>query len=181
MIYFIASFLWSGLEASIFFIVPDVLLTFIVLEKNLKTAFKALVYALAGSLLGGLCIYSLATNYPQTMTSVLKIIPGISESLISVVKEDINKHGVLSFLLGATKGIPYKVYAVEWGMLSKSFLDFIIITIFARGLRFLATIFIAQGLKSLLNKWFKSKKINIIIFLIVWILFYTFYFIHFGW
>ena len=179
--YCIVAFLWAGLEASIFFIVPDVWLTLVVVNKNLKTSLKALFYALAGALLGGLCVYAAAVSFPEATYNILNSIPGISEDLFIDVKKDVCVFGMLSFFPGLIKGIPYKIYAFQSGMLGKNPFSFISLTSVVRATRFLATIFIAQGFKSILNKYFKSKTINIIVFFVVWVSFYIFYFIHFGW
>src|SRR5262245_5195363 len=115
----VLAFAWGLAEATFFFIVPDVVLTLIAC-RALKAAVKATVAALAGALIGGALMYALGSSEPQFARAGLDRIPAISPELIARVGDQIDQSGLLAVMLGPIKGIPYKIYAVEWGARQES-------------------------------------------------------------
>jgi membrane protein YqaA with SNARE-associated domain len=104
-------------EAIFFFLVPDVLLTLIA-ARALRPAIKATLAALAGALVGGAMMYAFGSNAPDKAKAFLDYIPAISPQLIERVVFEIDQHGLMAVMLGPIKGIPYKIYAVEWGLVA---------------------------------------------------------------
>lgn len=170
--------IWGFAEATIFFIVPDVLLTLIAC-RALKPALKATVAALIGALTGGALMYTLGAREPGFARGVLDHIPAISPALIARVAGQIDEMGLTAVMLGPLKGIPYKIYAVEWGSRGGSILEFMLISIPARYVRFLLTALIARGIARLIQPLTHHRAtIEIPILAVVWIAFYVFYFAH---
>src|SRR6185436_9062374 len=108
------AFAWGLAEATFFFIVPDVLLTLIAC-RALRPAVKATIAALAGALVGGALMFAFGGSATATARDFLDHVPGISPWLITQVASQIDERELLAVLLGPIKGIPYKIYAVEWG------------------------------------------------------------------
>ena len=66
----VLSVLWGLAEATVFFLVPDILLTALGC-RALASALKATVAALAGALIGGTAMYLLGYNSPDEARSFL--------------------------------------------------------------------------------------------------------------
>jgi hypothetical protein len=155
----IAALLWGFAEATIFFLVPDVLMTF-------AGSYQASVAALAGALIGGIVMHRWGSKRPQAARHFLLRIPAIHERLIMDVQSQLAQRGLAAVFIGPLRGIPYKIYAVEWAARGGALGPFLLISIPARYLRF----FLATLVGSLLPAW---------ILILFWILFYTWYFLRF--
>jgi membrane protein YqaA with SNARE-associated domain len=163
-----AAFLWAFAEATLFFIVPDVFLTFIAL-RSLRRAVIASAFAVLGAILGGLLMYYLASH------PILESIPAIDAALIHDVEQQIARYGAWSIFLGPLRGIPYKIYAAEWGWQHRDLLTLIAITIPARAIRFILLSAIASFVASALRKRIPEKRI-VVIHILLWAAFYLVYF-----
>src|SRR5690554_874396 len=73
--------LWGFAEATLFFIVPDVFLTFLGIRR-LSWAVRASFGALIGALIGGTLMCLLAPGQTSVMRSLLEAVPGIAPVLI---------------------------------------------------------------------------------------------------
>lgn len=166
--------LWGFAEATLFFIVPDVFLTFVAIT-SLRSAARAALWALAGAMAGGLVTYVVASQLPRTSENLLEKIPAIDAALIDNVADQIEEHGAVSLFLGPVKGIPYKIYAVEWAAAGRSVIPFLLISVPARLIRFLLTAALAAGLTRLLRI---PARVAIAIHVVAWTAFYAFYFAH---
>jgi membrane protein YqaA with SNARE-associated domain len=175
------AFAWGLAEATFFFIVPDVLLTLIACRK-LKASLFATIAALAGALVGGALMFAFGLREPDSAHAFLDHIPAISSELITRVAGHINQNGALAVLLGPIKGIPYKIYAVEWGAQQRSFTSFMLISIPARYVRFFLATIAARGIARIIEPVTHHRSvIEVAILGVVWIAFYSFYFNRFGW
>jgi membrane protein YqaA with SNARE-associated domain len=175
------AFAWGLAEAMFFFIVPDVLLTLIAC-RALKPALKATVASLVGALAGGTIMYIFGARDAQAARTFLDNVPAIDPALIARVAGQINESGLLAVLLGPLKGIPYKIYAVEWGARGGSFLAFLVISIPARYIRFFLASLAARGIARSIEPLTDHRAaIEISILTIIWLAFYSFYFWRFGW
>ncbi len=176
------SFLWGFLEATIFFIVPDVYLTGVVLKADLKKIWGALFYCLAGALLGGFLIYYSALIYPSLTLDLFNYVPGISDKLIQEARVDISADGLISMFRGMFQGVPYKLFAAAWGEKGGELLPFLLVSLVARGLRFVVSIIVTVFLKFLGEKLLKDwNTCKWILYSIFWLTFYTFYFNYYKW
>lgn len=177
----IAAFAWGFAEATFFFIVPDVLLSAIG-RRSIRTGLRATMFAILGALLGGLVTYAVACSSPSTARSALLHVPAIHPVLIERVQSQIADHGAIAVLLGPMAGIPYKVYVAEWGAQKGSALILALVSIPARGIRFIFSVVVAGGVARLLAPWTRRRAtIEITILVLFWACFYSFYFVHFGW
>jgi membrane protein YqaA with SNARE-associated domain len=171
---------WGLAEATFFFIVPDVLLTLIAC-RTLKPALKATVAVLIGALAGGTIMYTFGSHQSAGARAFLDHIPAISMALDTRVADQIAEKGLVAVLRGPSQGIPYKIYAVEWGARGGSLLAFLLISIPARCFRFLLASLAARGIARLADPLtHHSAAIEVSILSVVWVAFYSFYFLRFG-
>jgi membrane protein YqaA with SNARE-associated domain len=162
------AFLWGLAEATLFFIVPDVFLTFIAL-RSLRRALIASIFAVVGAIVGGVLMYFFASR------SVLLSIPAINGPMIDDVGQQVANHAAWSVFLGPLRGIPYKIYAAQWGWQHLSLATLVLITIPARAIRFVLTTALASFAASALRKRIQQRTI-VAIHVIVWTAFYVMYF-----
>ena len=169
------SLIWGLAEATFFFIVPDVLLSYIAI-KNLKVAKTACIFATIGALIGGLIMYAWGQRNVESAEIFLNKVPAISEEMLDDINLQVKDDRGLAIFKGPLQGQPYKAYAVYSGSDGINYLSFILITIPARIIRFIITVLLADFL---LNKILgKRKKINKTVLLSCWwVIFYSAYFL----
>lgn len=139
----IVAALWGFAEATLFFIVPDVWLSFVAREK-LKTGLYACGFALVGALLGGVVMYHWGAQSSQQAQRMVERVPAIDGAMISRVAEELRDPGVLSVVRGPFTGTPYKVYAIQAAAAGISLGSFLLISIPARLLRFVMITLLAH-------------------------------------
>ncbi|MCV0424770.1 MAG: hypothetical protein K5905_04825 [Roseibium sp.] len=171
--------LWGFAEATLFFIVPDVLLSSVALS-SLKKALWACLSAALAATLGGLLVWICANQYPQETKDVLLKIPGISTTTYATVRELLQNGLFIGMLEGAFSGVPYKIFAAEAGSANVSPLAFAVLSPAARLPRFVAIVLVAFALSRLIGTRL-SKSAKLAISLALWALFYIFYFQAVGW
>jgi hypothetical protein len=126
-------------------------------------------------------MYAIGRRDPVNARAFLDQIPAISPALISRVSSQVSENGFLAVLLGPMKGIPYKIYAVEWGSREGSLVTFMLISIPARYIRFFLAAFFARGIARLIEPLTHHRAATeMIILACLWIGFYVFYFTRFG-
>ena len=175
------AFLWGLAEATLFFIVPDVLLTLIGC-RSLRAGFGACGAALLGALTGGVIMYTAGHTAPEASRALLARVPAIQQPLVEGVRRQVEERGVSAVLFGPTRGVPYKIYAVEWGARSGNLPVFLLISIPGRGIRFCLSVLLAAGAARLLGPWTRRRPTTeMFIWALFWVGFYAWYFSHFGW
>ena len=171
--------LWGLAEATVFFIVPDVWLSWVG-RKNLKRGIRACFPALAGAIVGGILMYYGGGPQGAALNPLLERIPGISPAMIATVRADLAENALLAILIGPLFGIPYKIFAANFQEFYPSLAAFVAISIPARLLRFLAVTTLMHGVNRLLSRWY-SDQVCIWIFWGAWVGFYGIYFYLKGW
>lgn len=171
--------LWGLAEATVFFIVPDVLLSFIA-QVSLKRALLAALAAMTGALVGGALLHAFANADPQAALALLLNVPAISPELVGRASE-LTEHGLLTGMIaGALSGVPYKIFAVEVATAGLPLWAFLMASVPARLLRFVLAalaswlIFnrLLGGLALRTRRWMLAG---------FWLVFYAAYFAAMGW
>ena len=166
--------LWGFGEATVFFIVPDVWLSIVGRDK-LKVGLIASLYSLAGALVGGIAMYLWGKHYPQDVTAVMDGIPAIDIDMIARVKNELAVGGERAVLLGPFTGTPYKLYAVNAYSEGITLMNFLLISVPARLVRFFLVTTITHYLVNWVTGKFPSlSKVWLII--LAWVIFHVFYF-----
>ena len=174
MLYGIA-ILWSFAEATLFFIVPDVFLTYLVIF-NVKAAYWSCLLSLIGAMIGGACMYLWGAKNYSLAARTIATLPGISNKLIVKEKENLLRTKLWAILLGPLKGIPYKIYAILAPSSGISILQFLGVSIPARLPRFILSVVVTDLVfhNFLMNL---TLGLKIAILTAFWLIFYIAYFI----
>lgn len=168
------TFLWGFAEATLFFIVPDVLLSLVAL-KSRRRAWVASAFAVAGAVLGGGFMYLWAVRNAAAVNAVLVSIPAITPELVSTVDAELENTGLFSLFIGSVTGVPYKIYAAAAGTAALPLTVFLLASIPARGLRFLL---VTALVNAVARRWLTgmARRRQAGIVLGCWLVFYGWYF-----
>jgi membrane protein YqaA with SNARE-associated domain len=172
-------FLWGFAEGTAFFIVPDVYLGLVALF-NWKRGVWAMAAAVVGALVGGSVMYSLAMRDLSAMNLFLTRIPLINAEMVADIANKMQADGLITMVNGPLRGVPYKIYAVQAGGHSLSYLTFLFMTILARLERLLPVTLLAGGL----GKWSKDfieKHTTLVVgvYVLIWGIVYFLYYLRF--
>ena len=171
---------WGLAEATMFFIVPDVLLTRIAILRGWRQALRACCWALAGAMVGGVLVYyAAATGHSPGLSRWFDWLPGISPSLMAQAHDGLEDHGLVVLWRGAFGGIPYKLYAMQAGAMHIGWIMFLLVSAVTRLARFVATSLVAWVLAKTALR-FCSRAYLQVIHVAVWVAFYAVYFIRFS-
>lgn len=164
---------WGFAEATLFFIVPDVLLTWIALRDG-RAAWRACLWALAGALIGGVVMYTWGAYAPASTQAALDRIPAINAAMIETVRQQLAAEGALALARGPIGGVPYKIYAAQAGASDVPFWLFLVVSLPARFARFAAitciTILACRIFPTV------SLRVRRVIHIALWTAFYAWYF-----
>ena len=170
---------WGFAEATLFFILPDLLLSYFALDKKVKLL-PLILWALLGAVAGGVVMYYWGFMSPMIAWSWVESVPAIDIELMNRVEEQLKQLGVVSVILGPFQGLPYKTYAVQASSADIGILVFVITSCVARLFRFLLIAYIARGISLLLMAYFKiTRRGTVLVWATVWSAVYTLYFLHF--
>ena len=166
--------LWGFAEATVFFIVPDVHLSWLALRSR-RTAFLACLYALAGALVGGTAMWVWGRFDPQTARQLIASLPAIDTAIIASAHQQLADHGIEAIFLGLLRGIPYKIYAVEAATLGHGLATFLAFSIPGRLIRFLLVTALAAGVARALRERTSLRTLQWL-HLATWSTFYAWFF-----
>lgn len=168
------AFIWGLAEATFFFIIPDVILTFIAIH-GFKVGLNGSLLALAGAMIGGTIMYMWSVKQLTSAQRFVEGIPAIQGKMMKDVEASLLHKGLIAMILGPIRGIPYKVYAIYAPHTGIGFIKFLIASIPARFIRFFLTSLIAWLLAVVvfpdLAMWLKYA-----VWAVVWIIVYVIYF-----
>jgi hypothetical protein len=111
----LSGLLWGLAEATVFFIVPDVLLCYWAL-KSAKEALASTLGVVAGAMLGGVMLYlslDLDPDRYEFFHAIWNYLPGFRLKMADIAAEHLRAGGAAGLLAGPTSGIPYRVYVLE--------------------------------------------------------------------
>jgi membrane protein YqaA with SNARE-associated domain len=151
-------FAWGVAEATLFFIVPDVLLGTVGLLAP-RSAARTLVVTLAGALVGGAVTYAVASNVRAARTeAILDAVPTVRSSAIDRVSREMRDDGPRSVLHGPLRmGTPYKLYARAAGVQDESLASFLLWSIPGRLERMLPITLVAAVLGLVARRWIAAR------------------------
>jgi len=170
----LVAFLWGLAEATFFFVIPDVFLSFVAILTGRRT-WAHILAAIFGAVVGGALLFQWAQTNPARAHAAVARVPFIQESMFVSVDEGLRTQGLAAVLIGSVTGVPYKLYAVEAPKFSTE-RDFLLATPPARAVRFLAVWLIFAGAAGWLRKrrsWQTQQLVRV--HAAVWIVTYAFY------
>ena len=146
LIWIAGAALWGIAEASLFFVVPDVLITFVVMRFGLRQGLLLCVVAAIFAAITGYGMWSWGTHDPAGARHAMLLVPAIGPDLLARAQTEIAAGWPLHLVTGAMTGVPYKLYAVEAGARGIDAFLFVPMSFIARLSRFvLTTIAAAAG------------------------------------
>jgi membrane protein YqaA with SNARE-associated domain len=139
LIWYAAAAIWGVAEATLFFIVPDVLLTFAVVRFGLRRALVLAVVAAGFASLAGLGMWAWGHSDPASARHAVLLVPAIGPDLLARAAQEVGRGWPLHLVTGAMTGVPYKLYAVEAGACGVKPALFVPMSFVARLARFTLT------------------------------------------
>jgi membrane protein YqaA with SNARE-associated domain len=172
----IAAFLWGLAEAMLFFIVPDVLLSYVGMKRGASPAAGAAVYAAVGAAVGGAFMYLWSVVDFASARDAGFAVPAIGADMGARAREAMAEQGwFAATLLGPLSSTPYKVYAILAPQAGAPLPLFMLASAVARLPRFLI---VGCG-AALVARWLEpriGKSRLLIVFVAAWIGFYAAFF-----
>jgi hypothetical protein len=150
-----AVFAWGAAEASFFFLVPDILLSFVALTAP-RRVWGHLAAAMAGALLVGALMFQWSASMPAARAFVAEV-PRVSTSMFDKADADLRTHGAWGAVFGPARGIPYKVYAVQAPSHAITLGAFVAASVPARLWRMLATVAVFAVIGMAFRKFGKPR------------------------
>jgi membrane protein YqaA with SNARE-associated domain len=136
---------WGFAEATLFFLVPDVVLSAIAIA-DWQWALWCCLAATTGAVAGGALMHAAGRRDGGRLRALFLRIPGIGPAMLDRVARQVAERGFLAVLLGPLSGTPYKLYAAESGRRDMSLSRLLLVTLPARLLRFVPVTLIAAWL-----------------------------------
>jgi len=173
---------WGFAEATLFFIVPDVLLGAVALFAP-RAAPRVLAYTLAGALTGGALTYGVASELqPSRSEAVLDGVPTVNEKAIQRVGREMRDEGPRSVVYGPLRmGTPYKLYARAAAVEDEAFSSFFLWSIPGRLERMLPVTLLAALVGVLARGWIARRPRAVLAFYgTLWLCVYVVYVVRLG-
>jgi hypothetical protein len=144
------AFTWGAAEASFFFLVPDIFLSWVAMKAP-RRVWMHLASAVLGALLAGWLMFAWASRSMQAREFVAAV-PRVSAAMSEQANDDLRRHGALGTINGPARGVPYKVYAVQAPSHGISASAFLAASVPARLWRMLATVLAFAALGVVLRR-----------------------------
>jgi membrane protein YqaA with SNARE-associated domain len=160
-------------EATVFFVIPDVLITraaLVSLRRGLLTAAVALV----GALIGGAISYEWGDFDQEGARRVLDALPAISIGMLDHAQHALASDGMFAAFVGSFTGVPYKVFAIHAASASITLPVFIVASIPVRGIRFVLLAAVARSFARYAVPTWSMQRLHWI-WAAVWVVNYAIY------
>jgi hypothetical protein len=127
---------WGMAEAVLWFVVPDVFLTWVAMRRGVRPALRLSLVAVAGAIGGGLLVYGWGAAMPEAGATAMAALPGIDAAMVEEVRGEVAASGNMALLSGPRQAQPYKLYALAAGDLGTSAVTLALWTVPGRAFRF---------------------------------------------
>jgi len=169
---------WGAAEGTVFFIVPDVWISWVALRsprRSLATTVSALVGALAGGTLTH--VWGARTSAVGSRELLVRV-PAISSSMVEQVEAEVARDGGPAMMAGPLRGVPYKIYARTSGLQGRSVAGFLAWSVPARMIRFLLVAIGASALAGAGRRLLPEQLDSVapVAFVTSWTAFYAWFF-----
>ncbi len=171
----VAAFIWGVAEATLFFFVPDVLLSYIGLKRGVKAAARASFIAAVGASCGGAIMYLWSVHDPAAARAAVLAVPAISEAMVASAQQGMSENWFLGTFLGPLTSTPFKVFAILAPHVGASAPAFALAAIAARLPRFLIVSIGVSLIGRALSRWF-GERLLLWLLIGAWLLFYAVFF-----
>ena len=169
-------FTWGLAEATLFFIVPDVLFTLVALYSPRRSV-KLVAFILVGAMAGGTVMFYLGAKNPARAESVVLKVPFVSKAMFMTTRAGFQRDGTWTLAKSPGNGIPYKVYCVQAATYGRWPL-FILISMLARLERFAPFWLVSAALGIAFRRGIRRRPaIPAAVHAVLWTLGYAWYWI----
>lgn len=148
----ILAFAWGVAEGTLFFFVPDVLIS-LAAALDPRRAWKHVIAAALGAVLAGAIMFGWAVRDPVVARDAVARVPFVSARMLANAESRYQSHGIGALFIAAVTGVPYKIYAVV-APAHVSEPAFLLATFPARAYRFVAVWAIA----GLFGAWLRNSR-----------------------
>lgn len=161
-------FALAFLEATIFFVPPDVLLIALALGAPEKALFFGLMCS-CGSVLGGMCGYTLGMFFkPRVVDPMVRFFR--CQQSFDRASQLYNKHDAAAVAAAGFTPIPYWVFAISAGIVRIRFHRFVIASALSRSARFflVAGLILVFGrrIKPLIHRYFSLLTVLLVLLMV---------------
>lgn len=171
----VAAFVWGVAEATLFFFVPDLLLSYIGLKRGVKPAVRASIIAAIGASVGGVIMYLWSANDPASAREAVLAVPAISEVMAQRAQQGMAENWFLATFLGPLTSTPFKVFAMLAPHAGAPLPAFALAAIVARLPRFLIVSVGVSLMGRLFSRWLSERQL-LWVLIGAWLLFYAVFF-----
>lgn len=175
VIWVVLALLWGAAEASLFFIVPDVLLTAATLRSGWRAGLGLSALAAFAAALTGIVMWLWGRDDPAGARQVMLMVPAIGPDLLARTAHEMAGYWPLQLFRGAITGVPYKLYAIEAGARHVPLLPFILVSFTARLARFALSVALTTAGAALLER-LGRRQWRYGVLALGWMLVYAVYF-----
>ena len=176
-----ACFVWGVAEATLFFIVPDVVVGAVALHRPSRSL-AAAGAAVAGAVVGGAALALVVAAVGPDALDVVRAVPGIPDRMVDASSAEVQARGGVALLLGPAAGIPYKLYATHMALGGWGLPSLLAWTVPARALRIVPVAMLAALLGHLARRPLaRHRLLGTGIYLLPWYTIYVSYFMANGW
>ncbi|WP_395646412.1 hypothetical protein [Terricaulis sp.] len=171
-----AALVWGFAEATLFFIVPDVILSLIGLQRGVRPGALAAICAAAGAGLGGAVMFTWSAVAPSDVRDIVLALPAISVDMVEAARASMAEHGwLLATFAGPVTSTPYKVFAMLAPDAGAPMLLFALASVAARLPRFILAAAVASLARAWLGRRFSARTLTLL-WAAGWIMFYAAFF-----
>jgi len=172
---------WGLAEATLFFVVPDVLLSWLAGFRP-QVVWRAVAACLGGALLGGLLMYLAAADSPERMRALLDLVPAIDADFVAATGATLQDQYGSQMLRAGFSGVPYKILAIESGAQGQSLATFLGWSVPARLSRWVLVVLLARGVTLFVRSRFgAADRVLWTLWGAGWGMVYVVYFTLMGW
>jgi len=175
----LGGFIWGISEATVFFIVPDVLISLLALQDR-RRALWAACGATLGAALGGALVYGYALHHALALWALFDALPAIDPALYAKAASSLDQLGGVALVGGAFTGIPYKLFAAQAALQGYGWPSFIVFSFAARGARFLLVALLVHALARALRRFVGPQMLRSL-WLGAWVAIYVAYWQLWSW
>jgi membrane protein YqaA with SNARE-associated domain len=156
--------LWGFAEATLFFIVPDVLISIVVIRSGWRRGIACALIAALGAAVGGLTMYAFAAHAPDAAQAVVAAVPAIDLAMIERNGAAFAEGGYWAMLRGSA-GAQHRAWPL-----------FVLLSPLVRLPRFFLTVLLTAIGDRLAARWLTMRgRLGALI--AFWVIFYAIYFV----
>lgn len=169
---------WGFAEATLFFLVPDILVSWLAL-RGVRPALLGALAAVPGAVAGATLMYFWGAHNPMGIDQVLEHVPAVQGWLIVDAAISLKQSGLFALFHGAFTGVPSKIFAAQAHSAAIGLLPFLLVSTAAYFLRWVIVCFVVRALVAFISPGIPTKSRNTL-FAAAWAAFYGLYFAVMG-